>query len=141
VIDAANPVQAAIYAALTADTGAGGLFGTPALINGVFDAAGVPEAQAMPYVTIGYFDSGPFRTFAKNGEDLQATLHVWTRTRGFKSGNAIGGRLKALLGDNSLTVAGYSLARSTFLRSNNVPDPQTDVEHIVITFRILLGET
>lgn len=144
MIAAANPLQAAIYTAITGDTGAGGLMagGGAALILGCFDAAGLPEAQAMPYVTIGWFDSSPaLRTMGKNGEEVLASIHVWTQKRGFKSGNDILKRLNMLFGDNALTVTGYSIARSLFERSQNVADPDTDVEHIVATYRVIMGET
>lgn len=143
MISSANPLQAAIYTAIAGDTGVGGLMKSgAALILGYFDAAGVPEGQPMPYVTIGWFDSSPaLVTMGKNGEEVQASIHVWTRKRGFKDGNAILTRLNALFGDNALTVTGYSLARSSFLRAINVSDPDTDIEHIVVTYKILMGET
>lgn len=143
MIAAANPLQVAIYTAITGDTGTGGLMATASpLILGCFDAAGVPEAQAMPYVTIGWLDSSPaLRTMRKNGEEVLASIHVWTRKRGFKDGNAILTRLNMLFGDNALTATGYSLARSLFERSQNVADPDNDVEHIVATYRVTMGET
>ena len=139
---AANPLQAAIYAALIADTGSGGLFADGAeLVNGVFDAGGIPEGQSMPYITFGWFSSTPFRTMKRSGEDVVAEVHIWTRTGGFKSGNAILKRVNVCIGDASLSCSGYSLARSTFQDSQNLADPQSGVEHIVAHYRVLMQET
>jgi hypothetical protein len=95
----------------------------------------------MPYITIGNLESVPFTTMGREGENVLATLHVWTRTRGFKAGNTILNRVNQCIGNHALSVSGYSLARSLFERSLNVPDPVSDVEHIVATYRVWLQET
>lgn len=139
---AANAVQAAIYTALTSDTGAGGLFAVGAnLVLGVWDAAGVPEAQAMPYITIGEFETLPFVTMGREGEDLTATVNIWTRARGIKAANTILNRVNQCIGNHALSCSGYSLARWTFAGATSVPDPVSDVEHIVARYRVLLQET
>lgn len=139
---AANAVQTAVYNLLVGDTGTGGLFASgAALVLGVFDAAGVPEAQAMPYITIGYYQSAPFTTMRREGEDIALEIHVWTRVRGFKNGNAILNRINQRIGNTSLNATGYDLSRSVFVNAMNVPDPASDVEHIIARYRVLVQET
>jgi hypothetical protein len=138
---AGNAIQTAVYGLLTSDTGSGGLFAPgAALVLGVFDAAGVPEAQAMPYITIGYYQSIPFTTLRREGEDITLEIHVWTRTRGFKNGNAILNRINQRIGNTNLNATGYDLSRSIFVNAMNVPDPESDIEHIISRYRVLAQE-
>lgn len=138
---AAGPLTTALFTLLNGDTGAGGLRNVASpLVVGVFDFGAVERDQEYPYLTIGEFTSGFWGTFAKSGEQLLATTHIWTQGRGFKSAHAILTRVNQLIGDAALTVAGYATARSLFDRSFNVSDPDDRVQHVVAAYRVWLQE-
>lgn len=139
---AVNPLQVAVYTLLTTDTGAGGLFETGSeMVNAVYDDGAVPEGVTYPYITLGDNQSLFWGAFAQDGEDIEMTLHIWTRERGFKDAGEILSRLNELLGDATLTVSGYQLARSNFERYSRVNDPEEGVQHVAVAYQVLMQES
>jgi hypothetical protein len=131
---AAGALQATIFALLDGDATLG------ALVEGVFDFGGVEKSQVFPYVTIGEVSSDTWGTLTNDGEQVQATLHVWTQGRRMAPANAILNRLNELLGNATLTVTGYALARSLFETYNSVSDPDDRIQHLVVTYRVWMQE-
>lgn len=124
------PLQAAVYSKLTADTALMGL------VTGVLDY--VPEAQVAPYVTIGAITEVPSDSHSQRGLTSNLSLHVWSRYRGYKQAADILAALDALLDRQPLTVAGYidvSIANS---QSQELRDPDPELRHIAVTYRVWL---
>ena len=139
---AANPLQAAVYTLLVADTGVGGLFATGApLINAVYDQGSVLEGATYPYISFADMSSRRWGTFGRDGEDLEMTIDIWTKERGFKTAGVILNRLNVLIGNAKLTVAGYQLARCLYDRYSRIGDPEEDIEHVVAVYRVWLQES
>ncbi len=59
-----------------ADTGSGGLFGTPPLITGWYWEQG-PAGAVMPYVVMTMADDGTLDTYAKQGIELTLYVHIY----------------------------------------------------------------
>lgn len=48
----------------------------------VRDAGNIPSGYQMPYVVLGEDASSPKDTFAKDGQDILATIHLWSAYKG-----------------------------------------------------------
>jgi hypothetical protein len=129
-----HPVQEALYAKLTGD---GTLM---ALIEGVFDQ--VPEGNPYPYVRIGDHLSIPDNDHGGFGREITVTIHVWTKTRGNKQGQAIAVRVGELLDhqERQLTVAGHRVVSIRQEFDQAVPDPDPQIRHHVLRFRIITDQ-
>jgi hypothetical protein len=123
-----HPVQLAIHQRLTGDDI------LMNLVTGVFDQ--VPEDQPHPYVRIGEHLSVPDNTHDSFGREVTVTLHVWTRARGNATGQAIADRVGVLLDHQPLTVEGHRAVsvRQEFDQALRDPDPE--VRHHVMRFRV-----
>jgi hypothetical protein len=124
------PIQQAIYQRLTGD---GTLMG---LITGVFDD--VPEDRPYDYVVVGEVTTAPDNHHGGFGRSVVATLHVWTRSRGFASALAVEDRVVQLLDHQPLPIPGHDTVSVRFEFSQTLvdPEPPGDIRHIPIRFRI-----
>lgn len=123
-----NPLQIALYERLTGDAELMGL------VTGVFDHA--PEGQAQPYVTIGETLSTPDNAHGVFGRQVVATVHVWTRARGNAPGQAIAARIVALLDHRPLSVVGHRVVSVRCEFDQALRDPDPEIRHHVLRFRI-----
>lgn len=62
-------IQKAVWKALTNDAQ------LMSKVVGVFDF--VPDNNSFPYVEIGEFQTAPFQTFDRYGQEVTMTIHVW----------------------------------------------------------------
>jgi hypothetical protein len=135
--DPADAVQAGLYALLTAD------IALEALVTGVHDGR-APEDAELDYVVIGEMTSAPDGSHSGEGRQTTAMLHTWTRAEGFKSANAIGARLVALLwhrhAELDAVVAGQTVWRVEHEFAQTLVDPQPGIRHRVDQFRIWTEE-
>jgi hypothetical protein len=127
-----HPLQIALYDRLTGDAE------LAALVSGVFDR--VPETKPLDYVHIGEWLSTPDNSHGSFGRQAVATLHVWTRAEGNAKGQAIAARIVALLDHQPLEVDGHRVVsiRCEFDQALRDPDPQ--VRHHVLRFRITTSQ-
>jgi hypothetical protein len=123
-----GPVQAAIYTALTADAAL-------TAVATIWDE--VPEGTAMPYVQIGEAIETPDDWHGGIGRQTVATLHVWSRARGFAQVVQIMDRVVALLDHRPLTVPGRHFVASRFEFAQTLRDTDPGIRHGVVRFRIL----
>lgn len=124
------PLQQAMYQRAAGDAALG------ALVTGVFDE--VPEQQQMPYVSLGTLISAEADAHNQLGEDIAVTWHVWSAYRGNREAAQILAALDVLFHRKPLAVAGYrdvSVARDQAL---TVPDPDPDVRHMTVRYRVWL---
>lgn len=125
------PVQQAIYDRLTGDSNLMGL------VSGVFDYA--PEDVDHPYIVIGEVLTTPDNRHGGFGRSMLATLHIWTRSRGFASALTIEDRITQLLDHQDLTIPGHHTVsvRYEFSQTLTDPEPPGDIRHIPIRFRVI----
>lgn len=136
---AAWPVQTAIHARLTGDTG---LMGR---VSGVYDH--VLEDAAHPYITIGESTENPADAHDRRGAELTVTLHIWSSTRnhrGFRDALRVLADVDRLLdnrgGADPLPVQGYRNVFVTRESYDTLRDPDPHIRHVPATYRIDLEE-
>jgi energy-converting hydrogenase Eha subunit B len=130
--DPTDAIQAGLYTVLSGDAA------LSLLVTGVYD--GVPETVSPAYVIIGETLTAPDGVHGTEGRQTAATIHTWTRTPGFKSANAIGARVVALLWHQhaalDTVVTGHTVWRVEHEFSQTLTDPEPLVRHRVDRFRI-----
>lgn len=122
----ANALQAAIYTAL----------------NGVITGAVVdhiPAGTEYPYTVVGEITEASDDLHDREGSDVTATLHIWSKALGTKETNAIKKEIDAALHHADLAVTGarvWSVTRefSTTLRDRD-PDTNEVLRHGVVRYR------
>lgn len=128
VADPLLDIQQGIYRRLTGDAALG------LLVTGIFDE--VPEGQTYPYVVLGEVIATPRNAHGSFGREVVATLHVWDRFRGYSRGLAIMNRVVALLDHQPLTLAGHVVVSVRFEFSQTLRDPDPEIRHIPVRFRV-----
>ncbi|MFF7365816.1 DUF3168 domain-containing protein [Streptomyces sp. NPDC008125] len=125
------PVQGALVAALRGDTG------LSALINGVYDFT--PEDVPYPFLVVGEAVETPDNRHGGFGRQTVATLHVWSRYRGYAEVLRIGARVTDLLDHQPLAIPGldWIATRFEFSQTLTDPEPPGDIRHLVLRFRIV----
>ena len=124
------PLQQAVYAKLT------GHAPLMALVTGVYDE--VPENVAHPYVSLGSITENVDDAHNQRGLEASVVLHVWSKYRGFKQAAQILSELDAALDRQPLTVAGFSDVSIAHQTHNQVRDPDPDIRHINVSYRVWL---
>lgn len=128
-VSASWPLQVAVFAALR----------TAVQPVAVYDA--VPADAVFPYVVVGDDSSVEWPVaLDADGEDLDVTIHVWSRYDGRKEVKELMGKVRAALHDRPVSLGpGLSLVsfRCTSERSFTEPDGKT--RHGVIRFRALIA--
>ncbi|WP_431856605.1 DUF3168 domain-containing protein [Azospirillum sp.] len=120
------PLQVAIVAALK-----------PAL-NPVPVLDDVSTNTAFPYVVIGEDTVTDWSTVDRDGEELDTTVHVWSRYAGRKEIKELMGKVKTALHEQRLTVAGQHLVSLRFAFETSFVEPDGRTRHGVIRFTGLL---
>lgn len=101
-----------------------------------------PEGQLKPYIRIGDHLSIPDNDHTSFGREVTETLHVWTKERSSKPGQAIADAVTASLDHKVaefsalLEPSGHKCVsiRQEFDQGLEDPDPQ--IRHHVVRFRI-----
>lgn len=132
-----NPLQKALYQRLTGDTPLMGM-----LTGGVHDQ--VPENKVKPYLRLGDHLSIPDNDLSSFGREVTETLHIWTEARGNLSGQDIAARIVELLDHQhralSALLAGHRVVSIRCEFDQALPDPDPQVRHHVLRFRIITSQ-
>src|SRR5690606_13685786 len=126
------PVQRAVYQRLTSHAP------LMARVTGVLDD--VPEGQPFPYVTLGEWTEIPRLAFGEDGSETTATLHVWSRYRGWKECSEIVALMNEVLDDAELEVEGYRTVLVVYDSSTAIRDTDGMPRHMVDRYRLILEE-
>ena len=129
---AAVALRAAIHDALVADTALTTLLGGAR----VYDE--VPGGTAFPYVTLGECRIADWSTGSEAGEELNLTLHAWSRQGGHKQAHEIAGALLAALDDAPLTVSGHALVNLRFALADIRREADGRTYHALVRFRAVV---
>ncbi|MVO87931.1 DUF3168 domain-containing protein [Streptomyces sp. p1417] len=124
------PLQTALYAKLT---GHGPLM---ALVSGVYDE--VPEQAAHPYVSFGSITETADDAHNQRGLEVAVVLHVWSKYRGFREAAAVLTALDVALDRQPLTVTGYRDVSIAHTQHTEVRDPDPDIRHVNVSYRVWL---
>lgn len=127
-------LQAAMVTALKGDATLSALL-SPA--GAVYDE--VPEsAGATRYVTVGDHLSVPDNDLSSFGREVTVTLHVWTKAKGFTTGQAIANRINQLLDHQTgaLNPAGHRVVSIRNIFAQAIRDPDQAWRHHILRFRI-----
>ncbi|MER8262736.1 DUF3168 domain-containing protein [Streptomyces griseus] len=124
------PLQEAVYARLTADTAFMGL------VTGLFDE--VPEKAAHPYVSFGSGTEVVDDAHNQRGLAVNLVLHIWSKYRGVKEAAAILAALDTVLDRQPLLVAGFRDVSIAHQQHQHVRDPDPDIRHINVAYRVWL---
>lgn len=126
---ATTELQAAVFAALSADLLLTGLLGG----TKVFDHT--PANTAFPYITFGRTSIYDWSTGTEDGAEQLFTLHVWSKARGKSEALAIMERARVILHDVPLELAEHHLVNLRLEFSDVRLDEDIDVYHGLLRFR------
>lgn len=109
-----------------------------AKVAGVYDA--VPDAAAMPYVTVGEDVHTEWDTFDTLGSSVSITVHTWSQTRGRKQVKELQGLIYNALHRAELTYTAYDIVAVDFENSQTFLDADGRTWHGVQTFHLLIDK-
>lgn len=107
-----------------------------ALVSGVYDE--VPEQVAHPYVSLGSITENVDDAHNQRGLEASVVLHVWSKYSGFKQAADILAELDAALDRQPLTVAGFRDVSIAHQQHTELRDPDPDIRHINVSYRVWL---
>ena len=119
-------VQKAIFDALTPAV-------APTL---VLDQAG--PNQPYPYVTIGEFIGGQADALTRQGNDLELTIHVWSRQPGFQQAGDLMTAIKNALDRQKFVITGAQWVDTVWNYAQTLRDADGITRHGVLRFRVML---
>lgn len=107
-----------------------------ALVSGIYDE--VPEQVAHPYVSLGSITENVDDAHNQRGLEASVVLHVWSKYRGFKEAADILAALDAALDRQPLAVAGFRDVSVAHQQHTELRDPDPDIRHINVSYRVWL---
>lgn len=125
-----NELQKQLFVALDGDISAS-----------VYDH--VPEDVSMPWVTIGEVFGVPDNWHGGFGWDILATIHVWTKSLGFKSALDIVNEIIPILDHKRASLAlpgSWSVVSIRFVSLSTMRDPDPEIRHVPVQFRIVIHQ-
>lgn len=125
-----NELQAKLYSLLST-----GLAPTP-----VYDY--VPESAPVDYVTLGESFSTPDNDHSVFRWQIVHTLHVWSRSRGWKRPQQIATDISEALDHqrSQLDFPGYHCVSIRLEQVLTLRDPDPEIRHVPVQFRITMEQ-
>ncbi|PIR33982.1 MAG: hypothetical protein COV36_01825 [Alphaproteobacteria bacterium CG11_big_fil_rev_8_21_14_0_20_44_7] len=120
--------QEAVFAALDGDATLSGM------INGIFDF--VPQQTNFPYIMFGESSAREFSAKGTEGYSVNLKLNIFSDKKGREEVLQIMERLKSLLHEQSLTIAGFEHVSTYFTSANSERDRSGKVYSGEIIFAI-----
>lgn len=114
----ANALLQAIFSRLTGDAALMAL-----MPGGVVDR--LLSRAVLPCIVIGDLESRDYSTATEKAEEHFLSLHIWSDANGRKGGGEIAARVKNLLNDAALSIAGASLVNLQLLSSRSRREAKT----------------
>jgi hypothetical protein len=127
------PLQLAVVAKLRAHTP------LTDLVSGIYDE--VPEPAQFPYVSLGSITETVDDAHNQRGLEASVVLHVWSKYRGFKEAATILAALDTALDRQPLTVAGFTDVSIAHQLHTELRDPDPDIRHINVSYRVWLTKS
>ena len=126
---AAAALRAAVHDALTADAS------LTALLGGAKIYDEPPRAAAYPYVTLGETRISDYSDGDGPGEELQLTVHAWSRQGGHREAHMIAGALLQALDDAPLNLTDHTLVNFRFAVADVRREADGRTYHALVRFR------
>lgn len=98
---------------------------------------GMPR-QNFPYVVIGDDTTAAWDTDDTLGKEITLTVHIWSRTAGFKQTKSIMGEVYDILNRGTLSKTGYNVVDCLCEFSQAMRDPDGETRHGVMRFRLTI---
>lgn len=110
----------------------------------VWDTA--PRGTKFPYIELGddfvsddSYDSGDDRV---DGFETQLGVHCWAREADAPRARTLAAAVRKALNENeAIAVAGHRLGSIHHVTTRSIPDPDANVEHVVVMFEVLTETT
>lgn len=101
----------------------------------------VPQNAAFPYVVVGDDSSVDWPVaLDADGEEVEATVHIWSRYAGRREVKELMAQVRAALHDRPLSLApGLSLVSLRCISERSFVEPDGKTRHGVIRFRSLVS--
>jgi len=125
-----NELQKQLYVALNGN-----------ITAGVYD--NVPEDQTKPWATVGEIIALPDNQHDSFGWDVLATIHVWTKSLGFKPALDVAYEIIPILDHKRSAIAlpdPWSITGIRFVQLSTLRDPDPEIRHVPVQFRILINQ-
>ena len=103
----------------------------------------VPENVNKPYVVIGEATGIPDNWHGGFGWDILTTLHVWTKSQGFKSGLTVAQEIVSILDHQigALSISGsWYVVSIRLAQIQTLRDPDPELRHVPVQFRIVIHQ-
>lgn len=109
-----------------------------AVSNRVFDR--VPADVVFPYIELGEFQTVDDGAQCHDGQEVYATLHVWSRAVGQVEAKALAGAVRGSLHEAELDLgADWQFLEIAHQDTRYLKDPDGLTSHAVLTFRALVA--
>lgn len=125
-----NDLQRELYEALNGEISAD-----------VYD--NVPEQVSKPWVTIGEATGVPDNWHGGFGWDILASVHVWTKSLGFKSALDIAAEIVAILDHQPGAIdmpSSWYVVSIRLVQIQTMRDPDPEIRHVPVQFRIVIHQ-
>lgn len=94
-----------------------------------------PQAQALPYITLGQTVNLDWSTGTDDGSEHDLTLHIWTNADSDDPVHEIMDGVRRLLHDQPLSLDGHYLVNLRHAFSEARIDPDGEAMHGIVRFR------
>lgn len=115
-------------------------------LNGAISASiydHVPENTTKPWVTIGEVFGTPDNWHGGFGWDILATVHVWTKSLGFKPALDVAQEIIPIMDHKRSSLAlphSWSVVSIRFVQLQTLRDPDPEIRHVPVQFRIVIHQ-
>ncbi len=110
----------------------------PVVANRVFDR--VPAAVVFPYIELGEFQTVDDGAQCHDGQEVYATLHVWSRGVGQVEAKTVAGAVRGALHEAELNLgSAWQFLEIAHQDTRYLKDPDGLTSHAVLTFRALVA--
>lgn len=103
----------------------------------------VPEHVVKPWITIGDAIAIPDNWHGGFGWDILSTIHVWTKSHGFKPTLDIVNQVAAILDHKRASLAlpdSWYVVSIRFVQLQTLRDPDPEIRHVPVQFRIVIHQ-
>ncbi len=125
----ARALQEAVFAALAADAALTGLIGAGRVHDGP------PRNAAAPYVHLGEVTARDWSTSTEGGTEIVFAVVAWSRLPGRSEALAIAERVRVVLHDAPLVLAGHRLVNLRHLATETARAEKPEGRRAVVRFR------
>jgi hypothetical protein len=128
----AHALQEAVFAVLSMDAE------LTTLLGGARVYDGAPRNAEAPYVHLGEMNARDWSTATEAGTEISFTVVAWSRQPGRAEALAIAERVRALLDDVALTLAGFRMVNLRHVATETARAEKPEGRRAVVRFRAVV---